>query len=254
MERAAKQQDELALSQLTLRKGLGILGVSLPLVLFLASALNADINLRRSLSAYYYVPHLRDMLVGVLWAIGAFLVFYRGYARVPTAFQKLPPWISRHMTDSNLTTLAGFGALMAAILPTCEFQDNCPTPLIAGGHLVGSILFLGTLAVLSIWSFTQSDTPPQDWDTGKIWANRVYITCGWTILACLALSAPLVAFRVDAVGPIPMPVFWLESLAIWAFGISWLVKGDAIDGLISILRPEKPGSKPGDTGPGSRAS
>ena len=21
------------------------------------------------------------------------------------------------------------------------------------------------------------------------------------------------------------PVFWLESLALWAFGISWLVKG-----------------------------
>lgn len=236
MEQATRQQDELALSQLTLRKGLGILGIALPLVLALASALNSDIDLRRSLSAYYYAPHLRDMLVGVLWAIGAFLVFYRGYGSVPSAFQKLPNWLSRHMTDTKLTTLAGIGALMAAILPTCEFQDKCPTQLIAGGHLVGSILFLGTLAVLSIWSFTESDTPPQDWDTPKKWANRIYVTCGWTILASLALCAPLVAYRIDAIGPIPMPVFWLESLAIWAFGIAWLVKGDAIDGLLSILR------------------
>lgn len=254
MELAAKQQDELALSQLNLRKGLGILGISLPLVLFLASALNADIDLRRSLSAYYYAPHLRDMLVGVLWAIGAFLVFYRGYGTIPTPFLKLPRWISRHMTDTKLTTLAGIGALMAAILPTCEFQDKCPTPLIAGGHLVGSILFLGTLAVLSIWSFTESDTPRQDWDSAKLWSNRIYITCGWTILASLALCAPLVAWRVDAIGPLPMPVFWLESLAIWAFGVSWLVKGDAIDGLISILHRDKSGPKPGDTGPNSRAS
>lgn len=236
MELAAKQQDELALSQLNLRKGLGILGIALPLVLFLASALNSDIDLRRSLSAYYYAPHLRDMLVGVLWAIGAFLVFYRGYARIPTAFQKLPSWLSRHMTDSKLTTLAGIGALTTAILPTCEFQDKCPTPVIAGGHLAGSILFLGTLAVLSIWSFTESDTPPQDWDATKTWANRIYITCGWTILASLALCAPLVAYRVDAIGLIPMPVFWLESLAIWAFGVAWLVKGDAIDGLLSLLK------------------
>lgn len=254
MELATKQQDELALSQLSLRKGLGILGIALPLVLFLASALNSDIDLRRSLSAYYYAPHLRDMLVGVLWAIGAFLVFYRGYARVPTVFHKLPDWLSRHMTDSKLTTLAGIGALMTAILPTCEVQTNCPTPLIAGGHLVGSILFLGTLAVLSIWSFTQSDTPPQEWDTTKSWANRIYKTCGWTILACLALCAPLVAWRVDAIGPIPMPVFWLESLAIWAFGVSWLVKGDAIDGLISILHPDKPGVAEDQSGPDTMAS
>lgn len=34
MELAAKQQDELALSQLNLRKGLGILGIALALVLF----------------------------------------------------------------------------------------------------------------------------------------------------------------------------------------------------------------------------
>lgn len=24
------------------------------------------------------------------------------------------------------------------------------------------------------------------------------------------------------------PVFWLESVAVWAFGWSWLIKGEAI--------------------------
>ncbi len=24
------------------------------------------------------------------------------------------------------------------------------------------------------------------------------------------------------------PVFWLESIALWAFGISWIVKGEII--------------------------
>jgi hypothetical protein len=247
MDQARAHNDELAQSQLSLRKGLGLMGLALPIVLFLASALNSDVDLRRSLSAYYYAPHLRDMLVGVLWAIGATLVFYRGYGTIPTAFRRLPAWINRHMTDTKLSSLAGIGALMTAIMPTCEFQDNCPTPIIAGGHLVGSITFLGTLAILSIWSFTDSNTPPQDWDASKKWANRIYITSGWTILASLALCAPLVAYRVDAIGPLPMPVFWLESLAIWAFGISWLVKGDAIDDLISLLHKKKPRASGRDT-------
>jgi hypothetical protein len=31
------------------------------------------------------------------------------------------------------------------------------------------------------------------------------------------------------------PVFWMETLALWAFGISWLVKGQ-------LLLKDKPGS------------
>lgn len=239
MEQAARQQDELALSQLSLRKGLGVLGLALPIVLLMVSGLSPTITLQRSLSAYYYVPHLRDLLVGVLWAIGAFLVFYQGYRTVPRAFQTLPQWISRHMTDTKLTTLAGIGALITAILPTCEVQDACGSKLMAAAHLAGSVTFLGTLAVLSIWAFTESDTPPKDWDAAKIWSNRIYTTCGWTILACLVAAGIVLWMHIKTVGPFTQPVFWLESIAIWAFGISWLIKGEAIQGLIGILRPQK---------------
>ena len=242
MEQAIAQHDELALSQLSLRKGLGILGLALPAVLLMVSALSPAITLQRSLSAYYYIPHLQDLLVGVLWAIGAFLVFYQGYRSVPRAFQKLPAWISRHMTDTKLTTLAGIGALMTAILPTCEIQDACQSKLIAGLHLVGSVTFLGTLAVLSIWAFTESDTPRKDWDATKRWSNRIYTICGWTILAALVAAGLVLRLRVEAIGPFIQPVFWLESLAIWAFGISWLIKGEAIQGLLSLIKkpPQSP--------------
>jgi hypothetical protein len=236
MEQAARQQDELALSQLSLRKGLGILGLALPVILLMVSALSPTITLQRSLSAYYYVPHLRDLLVGVLWAIGAFLVFYQGYTTIPTAFKNLPTWLSRHMTDTKLTTLAGIGALATAILPTCEFQDQCTAKFIAGLHLASAVTFLGTLGVLSIWAFTESNTHPKDWDAAKRWSNRVYTTCGWLILASLAAAGLTLGFGITAIGPFTQPVFWLESTAIWAFGISWLVKGEAIQALLGILR------------------
>ena len=235
MERARRQNDELALSQLSLRKGLGLLGLALPAVFLTGSP---GIPLQRSLSAYYYVPHLRDLLVGVLSAIGAFLVFYRGYTTVPMAFQNLPAWLNRHMTDTKLTTVAGLGALITAYLPTCEVQESCTAPFIAGLHLAGSVTFLGTLAVLSIWAFTESDTDPTDWDATKRWSNRVYTTCGWTILAALIAAALVLGFHIQSLGPFTQPIFWLESLAIWAFGISWLVKGEAIQALVGLLRKQ----------------
>ena len=239
MEHAIAQNDELALSQLALRKGLGLLGLALPLVFLGMSAVSPGLPLQRSLSAYYYVPHLRDLLVGVLWAIGAFLVFYRGYKTVPKAFQKLPAWLNRHLTDTKLTTIAGIGALATAILPTCEFQDHCDGKFIAGLHLAGSVTFLGTLAVLSIWAFTESNTARENWDAAKRWSNRVYTTCGWTILAALAAAGLVLGFHIKSLGPFTQPVFWLESLAIWAFGISWLVKGETIQALVGLLRVAK---------------
>ncbi len=236
MEHAIAQNDELALSQLALRKGLGVLGLALPAVFLGVTAISPNMALQRSLSAYYYVPHLRDLLVGVLWAIGAFLLFYRGYRTVPRAFRHLPTWLNRQMTDTKLTTLAGIGALATAILPTCEFQDHCTGKVIAAIHLASAVTFLGTLAVLSIWSFTESDTDPKDWDAAKRWSNRVYTTCGWVILAALAAAGLVLGFHIKALGPFAQPVFWLESIAIWAFGISWLVKGEAIQALVGLLR------------------
>lgn len=236
MEQAVRQTDELALSQLSLRKGLGILGLLLPVVLLLVSVLSPTVSLQRSLSAYYYVPHLRDLLVGVLWAIGAFLVFYRGYTTVPRAFQNLPTWLSRHMTDTKLTTLAGIGALATALLPTCNGYACASGFFIAALHLAGSVTFLGTLAVLSICAFTESDSPRESWNAEKIWSNRVYTTCGWTIVACLVAAGFVLWLKIESIGPVSQPVFWLESLAIWAFGFSWLVKGDAIQDVLSLLK------------------
>ena len=56
----------------------------------------------------------------------------------------------------------------------------------------------------------------------------MYRVCGCVMLACIAL--------VGIVGLLPNktfadqfnPVFWLESTAVVAFGVSWLTKGETI--------------------------
>src|SRR5437762_6551311 len=63
----------------TLRRVVGLLGVSLPIVLALwGFALAGKVQLQPSISDYYSL-RTRDALVGVLFTIGWFLFTYRGY-------------------------------------------------------------------------------------------------------------------------------------------------------------------------------
>jgi hypothetical protein len=58
--------------------------------------------------------------------------------------------------------------------------------------------------------------------------NRVYTACGYTILVCIGLAVVDLTFLKDSVLQTIDPVFWLESAAVLAFGVSWLTKGEAI--------------------------
>ncbi len=65
-------------SYLTLRKGIGYLGLALPVVLGFGGMLFANPGLRSSVSAYYHTG-LGDVLVGTICVIGIFLFAYKGY-------------------------------------------------------------------------------------------------------------------------------------------------------------------------------
>ncbi len=65
-------------SYVTVRFAIGVLGLALPFVLVLVEPILFDGQPfpRGSLSAYYY-SGMRELFVGVLWAIGVFLVLYK---------------------------------------------------------------------------------------------------------------------------------------------------------------------------------
>ena len=58
--------------------------------------------------------------------------------------------------------------------------------------------------------------------------NQVYVACGVAILVWIALIAAYDIFLTRTSVAEGKPVFWLESLALWSFGVSWTVKGEAI--------------------------
>ena len=200
----------LLISYLTLRKIVGLLGAALPFVVSLGAAALFQQGLQASISAYYYTG-TRDVFVGMLWAIGIFLLSYRGY----------------QAKDSIAGDVASVCAIGIALFPTTP-PDAPQTTGSGAVHLVFATVFFLTLAYFSLFLFTKTNQPKPT--ARKLQRNKVYRACGLAILACLAL------ILVDAVLPDDLanslrrlePRFWLESIAIVAFGISWLTKGEAI--------------------------
>jgi hypothetical protein len=96
-------QAHITASYTTLRIGMGVLAIVLPFLLWIAGHLLADLPLQGSMSAYYHAGGgaVRDGFVGALFAIGVFLMLYKGF----TAFEN---WA---------LNLAGGFLLIVALVP-----------------------------------------------------------------------------------------------------------------------------------------
>jgi len=217
-------QGRLIVSHLRLRRALGVLGIALPLVLMLwGFALSGwSMELQDSISDYYSL-RTRDAFVGTVFVIGLFLFAYRGYER----------------RDDVAGYLACVFALGVAFFPSKPqgWESIVHFSSAAGLFLVLSffslILFTKTKTceppwwrrILSAFRFGPAKSgdsrTPQ-----KRWRDRVYVACGLVMLACMALTGLYIWLLEDTAVSNIKPVFWLESLMIWAFGISWFVKGD----------------------------
>lgn len=191
-------------SYLTLRRVIGILGILLPVLLgFGCVLLDGCDGILDSISAYYG-SGVRDILVGILFTVGWFLFSYKGYERA----------------DDRAGDLGCIFALGVALFPVTS-----QSWLIRTVHYVSASALFLVLTYFSICLFTKTgDTPTPK----KKARNKVYVTCGVIMLICIVLiplhkifwaGSALAAFR---------PVFWLESLALWAFGISWMTKGEML--------------------------
>ena len=200
--------DTLVLSYLGLRKAIGIIGLALPFVLALGKMALESPGIQDSISAYYYTV-MRDVFEGSLWAIAVFLMSYRGYD-------------SRDNIAGNLACAFAIGV---ALFPTTpEGQATSATGVI---HLVCAAAFFLTLAYFSLVLFRKTD-PTRTPKLRKRQRNRVYTACGYTILASIGTIAIIGVLASNAPINHLDPRFWLESVAVVAFGISWLVKGEAI--------------------------
>jgi len=212
-------QGSLVHSYLTLRTAVGVIGLALPPVLAIGKMVSQGRGIQDSISCYYYTD-MRNVFVGSLCAIGVFLMSCRGY-----------DW-----KDEMAGYLAGVFAIGVALFPPTPCPPTTPcTPPASGHHLIGilhltfaALLFL-TLAYFSLKLFTKTVQGKENERTPrKLQRNKVYRICGYTILACILLMGVVALPPVKTLVERLTPVFWLESVAIVAFGFAWLTKGETI--------------------------
>lgn len=204
---------QLVLAYLSLRKAIGILGVALPFTLWLGAQVLFKTGTQCSISRYYYTG-MGDVFVGILCAIGVFLLSYKGYQR----------------RDDWAGNLACIFAVGVAVFPTTPAAE--PTALqktIGAVHLTSASLFFLTLAYFSLFLFTKTN-PNKTPSRRKRQRNWIYRVCGFAILGSLLLIVIQSMLPQHTQQDIKAynPVYWLESLAVMAFGVSWLTKGQAI--------------------------
>lgn len=201
--------DSLVLSYMSLRRAVGLIGIALPFVLAIGTLLLEGSGLRGSVSSYYYTS-MGDVFVGSMCAIAVFLMSYRGYER----------------RDDLAGSLACVFALGVALFPTSPEVNAMPRDKLVGAlHLFFAAGFLLTLAYFSLALFRLMAPNPTP---EKLQRNKVYTACGYTILACVALCAVVKLLPGNALLLRFSPLFWLEAVAVVAFGVSWLTKGEAI--------------------------
>jgi len=214
---AAPLDNEFIISFFRLRKALGIIGIAMPFIVKIGAYIFDKVPSNTSISAYYYTS-MRDVFVGTLVATGVFLFCYRGPDK----------------QDNWLTNIAGLCAIGIALLPTDPtyhpliqakfpnlFTGECYTnhgPL--GYHFVFAAAFFLIISYLAIFRFTK---PSQTKITErKRSRNKVYVICG--IIMALSLVAIAV---IKLVSKAEERIYLPETVALVAFGIAWLTKGQA---------------------------
>jgi drug/metabolite transporter (DMT)-like permease len=200
------------------RRLIGILGMALPFLCWFAGAVFGKIGLQRSIS-YYYHTTARDLFVGVLFSVAAFLLTYKGRERI----------------DILVNFPAGLAALGVAFFPCSEdgVLPGDPVGLFRTTaraaervHMTSAILFFTLLAVNALCLFTLGYRKGKKTPQGKV-RFVLYIACGSLILLTLLVLLGFFLAKSPLLKRSSL-LFWLETVMLFAFGVSWLVKGRTI--------------------------
>jgi hypothetical protein len=246
--RKAQADDPIALSYVrsyhVIRTGVGVLGAALPFVLVLGrAALDGWWSLLGSLSAYYHTG-MRDIFVGTLVVVGILLLTYK---------------IADRKIDNGLSSFAGVFAIGVALFPTAipaglrpivtptpiqEWLSEDRSQLI---HFLCAGLFILCLMLLCVF-FAYGELEPET----EVFDGRrgVVPPKAWfsihLAMAFLILAAAVFIIVTQLWGILDTySVLIGEAVAIWAFGVSWFLKGFDL----KVLRPRGP-----ETGRSMRAA
>mgnify|MGYP000616237917 CR=1 FL=1 len=266
----SKSTDAYAtINQRTLAFFVGLVAIGLPLFLWLG-AHNPILEtcFRDSISHFYYAPFWGGPFIGSLIFIGTYMWVYQGedahaaegrLASIAGVFAfgvALFPTSGHGCDDPAFAAraLVSFGSDPEFLdLIKAKALDGRPdiapyfqlTSYSAHIHYLSATLLFSFLAWFALVVFTAVDPHQRHADgtltRDKIMRNTLYYVCGAVMILCIVAMALSAALR--AWSGINMDwwnagnwTFWCEAFALWAFGLSWMVKGRFWD---TLLKDEK---------------
>ena len=201
--------EDPALSYRNMRAITGYVGLTLPVALLLAGAV--DGHLESSLSAYYYTK-MGNVFTGALCVIGVFLVAYR-----------LATWA----WDNIATTLAGGCALGVSFFHAAPANATLNQLRLADVHLACAAALFILLGAISLFIF------PDDVPSDQRWRSNCYRVLGALIWLSVALMPALNSLARSFYGNEHVFII-LETVCVMAFAASFILRGHG---------------QPGDRGP-----
>ncbi len=208
--------------QSTLRILVGVLGMLLPLLIWLLLLLHSSVYSPLDSISHYFYARAGTVFIIIVSLLAIFLLVYKGYESI----------------DFILSSIAGVGALLLLYFPTYNIDCNCNTSncnyvithlndnlFREKFHIAMAGIFLGSLALMSIFLFTKKKGDPKGFVLPELKAtfkSQMQLSMLMIINNCFwVYSGPEFNER--------NLTFWFEVIALEAFGFSWFVKGDAFE-------------------------
>lgn len=239
---------------------IGFAAILLPIFLLASTAFG--LCRYDSISHYYYAPFAGDIFVGMLFAVSALMLGYRGQhpseamlARLAAIFALgvvlfptrgqgcqdadfFTRTFRQHPTDVDISAVEGISAAQTlveqsiAVLNTQAFNTS---DLIGTLHFVSAGLLFCVLFWFSFAVFTRpcSDEQARNPGDAKKLRNKIYNWAAFFIFAMILILLSRFLY-LQLTGSSSDPDGWwqrynvtfaLEAIALIAFGVSWAVKG-----------------------------
>jgi hypothetical protein len=195
-----KLQENILSTYFSLRLGIVVLSVALPLILYFSGPL------RDSMSAYYGADDFRrDVFVGILWAVGSFLYLYKGYS----------------VLENILLNVAGIFAVVTAMIPC-----NCWESAVGGSNKIhGASAVLVFLSMAAVCFFCAKDTLTLVADP----AVRKRYRNAYHVIGFLLAVSPLAAVAISFVlNQLAQYRFYFEAFGVFMFAVYWMVKSSEL--------------------------
>ena len=189
-----------------LRITIGILGMLLPWIVVLAT-----LSFPQSISITYYSLFAVGCFVSILGAASGCLFAYKGY----------------ELIDDITSTIAAIFGILIILFPMTYLPDpsvktgilHLPSDISNIFHCISAMVFFGVLAFMSFFLFTKTDG---NITKQKKIKNIIYRVCG------IGMIGSFLLFLLNLTPIAPYNLTWIiEAIALFFFGLSWIVKSDA---------------------------